>query len=204
MARKREFDEAVALGQAMELFWKQGYEKTSMEDLVSAMGVHRKSIYDTFGNKHDLFIKALAYYKETVSQEMLMLIESENTALGKIRTIFEYAIRNNQVIRKGCLIVNAGVELSPHDEAIFNVVLSNFIDTEKVICQLLEQGQASGEFSSTLDLQGTTQFIHNALIGIRVQTKTTDDLNKLKSIIDLTMSILTETRKEGSYESSSN
>lgn len=196
MARKREFDEMKALGHAMELFWKQGYEKTSMEDLVTAMGVHRKSIYDTFGNKHDLFIKTLAYYKDSVSQEMLKYLERENTALGKIKALFDYAVLNNLEVRKGCLIVNAGVELSPHDEAIYEIVLSNFAETEQLIYQLLEEGRASGEFSSAIDLQGMAQFIHNALIGIRVQLKTTDDPNKLKSIVDLTLRILTETRKE--------
>jgi TetR/AcrR family transcriptional repressor of nem operon len=59
-----------------------------------------------------------------------------------------------------------------------------------VIYQLLQQGQITGEFSSMLDLGATTQFIHNSLIGIRVQVKTTDDKEKLKPIIDMTLSVL--------------
>lgn len=190
MARKREFDETEALKQAMELFWVQGYEKTSMEELVNCMGVHRKSIYDTFGNKHELFLKVLAYYKETMGQLLLKVIENENTAMGKIKALFEYAWTNNTEQAKGCLIVNTGVELSPHDQAIAEIVQANFLETEKVIHQLLEQGQIAGEFSSTLDLGVTTQFIHNALIGIRVQLKTTDDKEKLKPIMDMTLSVL--------------
>lgn len=190
MARKREFDEIEALKQAMELFWVQGYEKTSMEELVSSMGVHRKSIYDTFGNKHELFLKVLEYYKTTTSQQLLQAIENENTVMGKIKALFDYAWINNEKQPKGCLIVNTGVELSPHDEAIAEIVQANFLETEKAIYQLLEQGQTTGEFSSKLDLGATTQFIHNSLIGIRVQLKTTDDKEKLKPIIDMTLSIL--------------
>lgn len=55
MGRSREFDENVVLQKAMELFWKQGYEKTSLNDLVEHMGIHRRSLYDTFGDKHTLF-----------------------------------------------------------------------------------------------------------------------------------------------------
>lgn len=190
MARKREFDENEALKRAMELFWVQGYEKTSMEELVISMGVHRKSIYDTFGNKHELFLKVLEYYKTAVGQQLLQAIESENTAFGKIKAIFDYALINNIEQAKGCLMVNTGVELSPHDQVIAEIVQSNFHETEKVIYQLLEQGQTAGEFSSTLELGATTQFIHNALIGFRVQLKTTDDKEKLKPIIEMTLSIL--------------
>ena len=190
MARKREFDESEALKQAMQLFWVQGYEKTSMEDLVHHMGVHRKSIYDTFGNKHELFVKALEYYRTTIGQQLLQHVETENTAFGKIKAIFDYALSNNIEQAKGCLIVNTGVELSLHDKGIAEIVQSNFLETEKVIELLLQQGQTTGEFSSQLDLGATTQFLHNSLIGIRVQVKTSDDKEKLKPIIDMTLSVL--------------
>lgn len=190
MARKREFDETEAIKQAMELFWVQGYEKTSMEELVNSMGVHRNSIYNTFGNKHTLFIKVLEYYKTTIGQQLLQSIENENTAMGKIKALFDYAWSNNLEQAKGCLIVNTGVELSPHDKAIAEIVQSSFFETEKAIYHLVQMGQERGEFSSTLELGATTQFIHNALIGIRVQLKTTDDKEKLKAIRDMTLSVL--------------
>ncbi|MGO2638704.1 MAG: TetR/AcrR family transcriptional regulator, partial [Enterococcus viikkiensis] len=60
MARVKEFDETEVLTKAMQLFWQQGYEKTSMQELVDVMGIHRRSIYDTFGDKHQLFLKSLA------------------------------------------------------------------------------------------------------------------------------------------------
>ena len=62
MARSKEFEETVVLDKAMRLFWEQGYEKTSMTDLVEHMGIHRRSLYDTFGDKHSLFLKAMDRY----------------------------------------------------------------------------------------------------------------------------------------------
>ncbi|MDF2535866.1 MAG: TetR family transcriptional regulator [Bacillales bacterium] len=193
MARKREFDEDEALKQAMQLFWVQGYEKTSMEDLVNQMGVHRKSIYDTFGNKHELFIKALEHYKTSIGQQMLLYIANKESALDKMKALFDFSIRSNEELAKGCLVVNTAVELSLHDEVIAQIVRTNFNETEKVIYQLLQLGQTTGEFSSKLDLAVTTQFIHNALIGIRVQLKTTDGQPKLQPIIDMTLQVLKST-----------
>jgi len=190
MARKREFDEVEALKQAMQLFWVQGYEKTSMDDLVNHMGVHRKSIYDTFGNKHELFIKVLEYYKTSIGQQMLQHIANKESALDKIKALFEFSRFSNEEQAKGCLVVNTAVELSLHDEVIAQTVRTNFDETEKVIYQLLQQGQTKGEFSSQLDLAVTTKFIHNALIGIRVQLKTTEEQQKLQPIIDMTLSVL--------------
>lgn len=193
MARKREFDEVEALKQAMQLFWIQGYEKTSMEDLVNYMGVHRKSIYDTFGNKHELFIKALEYYKDTIGQQMMEYIADKESALDKIKALFDFSMWSNEEQAKGCLVVNTAVELSLHDEVIAQIIRTNFNETEKVIYQLLQQGQTTGEFSSQLGLAVTTQFIHNALIGIRVQLKTTDEQQKLQPIINMTLQVLKNT-----------
>ncbi|KAA2299393.1 helix-turn-helix transcriptional regulator, partial [Clostridioides difficile] len=67
MARGKEFEESVVLDKAMRLFWEQGYEKTSMTDLVNHMGIHRKSLYDTFGDKHTLFLKAVDLYDHKIS-----------------------------------------------------------------------------------------------------------------------------------------
>ncbi|WP_246772684.1 TetR/AcrR family transcriptional regulator [Paenibacillus polymyxa] len=65
MSRSKEFDETEVLDKAMQLFWEQGYEKTSMTDLVKHMGIHRRSLYDTFGDKHTLFLMALDRYDNT-------------------------------------------------------------------------------------------------------------------------------------------
>ena len=109
MARKREFDENEALKKAMEIFWLHGYEKTSIEELVKCMGVHRKSIYDTFGNKYELFIKSLEYYSTTIGEQLLKRIGNEKTSLEKIKALFNYNHIDIEEVSNGCLIVNTGV-----------------------------------------------------------------------------------------------
>ena len=86
MARSKEFDEKQALRKAMELFWQQGYEKTSMQELVDYMGIHRRSIYDTFGDKRTLFLSALSYYEEliTTSRIVAMSFCEPRSCIGRL------------------------------------------------------------------------------------------------------------------------
>ena len=70
MARSKEFDVDEVLLKAMHLFWDQGYENTSMQDLVKGMGIHKRSLYDTFGDKHTLFMKVLDRYAGSLAGHM--------------------------------------------------------------------------------------------------------------------------------------
>ena len=70
MARSKEFEENEVLEKAMRLFGDQGYEKTSMSDLIEHMGIHRRSLYDTFGDKHTLFLKAMDRFGDMSSASL--------------------------------------------------------------------------------------------------------------------------------------
>ena len=92
MARSKEFNEEEALDKAMEIFWKQGYEKTSIQDLVDQMGIHRRSLYDTFGDKHSLFVQTLERYESLIASQIRKQITEEMTTVESIRKIFELAV----------------------------------------------------------------------------------------------------------------
>lgn len=92
MARSKEFDVDTVLLKAMRLFWSQGYEKTSMKDLVETMGVHKRSMYDTFGDKHALFMQAMERYHETVGATVKARIQDAACPKQAIRAIFDMTI----------------------------------------------------------------------------------------------------------------
>lgn len=190
MARNREYDEHEVLHKAMELFWMQGYEKTSMQDLVEHMGIHRRSIYDTFGDKHTLYLKALERYEQMVGNSMTSQIKPSDSVKQSIRRLFEITILRGGQSPKGCLTVNSAVELSLHDEEVAEKVVDSFSKTEHLLYELLMSGQESGEISESLDAAKTSVFLHNSLVGLRVLTKTTENREKLESVIDTTLSIL--------------
>ncbi len=169
MARSKEFDEKAVLRKAMELFWEQGYEKTSMQDLVDHMGIHRRSIYDTFGDKRSLFLASLNHYEELIVKEMESIISSTSSTKQAIRDVFIFILNAIEQYPKGCLSVNAAVELSLLDKEIGCIVTKMFNRTEDMFNNLIKRGQASGELSKEIDSDNTSRFLHNNLVGIRVQ-----------------------------------
>lgn len=190
MARIKEYDENEVLQKAMVLFWEQGYEKTSIQDLVTHMGIHRRSIYDTFGDKHTLFMRALDRYDEVIGTKIDLQVKPLDSVKQAIRRLFEIAIYKNEKKPIGCLTVNTAVELSLHDEEIAEKVVDSFSKTEKLLNELLLRGQTLGEISHHHDAEKLSQFMHNSLVGLRVLAKTSDDKEKLESIIDMTLSVL--------------
>ena len=190
MARSKEFDEKAVLRKAMELFWKQGYEKTSMQDLVDHMGIHRRSIYDTFGDKRSLFLASLNHYEELIVNEMESIISSTSSIKQTIRDVFIFILNSIEQYPKGCLSVNAAIELSLLDKEIGRIVTKMFNRTEDMFNNLIKRGQTSGELSKEIDSDNTSRFLHNNLVGIRVLIKTNYNKKELEGIITLALSVL--------------
>ncbi|KOP29057.1 TetR family transcriptional regulator [Exiguobacterium sp. BMC-KP] len=190
MARSKEFDEQVVLRKAMDVFWAQGYEKTSMQDLVDQMGIHRRSIYDTFGDKHSLFVAALAEYERFITKEMERIIDRSPSVKQAIRDVFLFILESATDNPKGCLSVNTAVELSLLDTKIDEIVTDMFRKTEAMLQQLIEQGQSTGEVSSAIHAKQTARFLHNNLVGLRVLVKTDYDQEELESVINLAVRVL--------------
>ena len=118
MARTKEFDKQVVLTKAMNLFWEQGYEKTSMQELVDRIGIHRRSIYDTFGDKHQLFLKSLALYEDNLAKRITQRVSSDESVQGKIRRLLSITLEQDENQPAGCLIVNTASELALIDEEV--------------------------------------------------------------------------------------
>ncbi|MFC3747011.1 TetR/AcrR family transcriptional regulator [Paenibacillus sp. GCM10012306] len=189
MPRTKEFDEDAVLLKGMRLFWEQGYEKTSLQELVSHMGIHKRSIYDTFGDKKSLYIKALKRYSEKLERSSKLQVDGLS-AKEAIRVLFERVIHPGEESPVGCFIVNTAVELAKRDSEASEYVHQFWDYTEQLIHDLIIQGQESGELSKTLDAKGLSQYFNNSLIGLRVMVKTIKDREKLQQIIEMTLSVL--------------
>jgi TetR/AcrR family transcriptional repressor of nem operon len=190
MARKKEFDEDAVLLKGMRLFWEQGYEKTSMQELVSHMGIHKGSMYDTFGDKHSLYVKTLKRYSEMLEQSVKCRMADTRSAKEAIRLLFEMAVQQREEFPEGCFIVNTAVELAKHDSKARDWVHLSWASTEQLICDLIVEGQQSGEFLKTHNAEQLSYYLNNALIGLRVMVKTIPDRGKLHQIIEMNLSVL--------------
>lgn len=190
MARTKEFNESVVLNKAMLTFWEQGYEKTSMQDLVDNMGIHRRSIYDTFGDKHALFMKALDQYEIELEQEISQRLKPIMSTKEKLEELFSIVIQENSDHPRGCLIVNTATELALLDLEVTEKIQKVFSKSENYIYQLLKDAQKNDIALQGQNLYELASYLNNAWVGIRVLAKTTNDQKKLRSIIKVTLSVL--------------
>ncbi|WP_458121353.1 TetR/AcrR family transcriptional regulator [Paenibacillus sp. Z6-24] len=189
MARHKEFEINEVLDKAMYLFWTQGYEKTSMQELVDTMGIHRRSIYDTFGDKHALFIQVLQRYKSLQAQRLQLLVERQAPVKHTLRIFLETTIDNKEM-PAGCLMANSGVELGLLDPEVSTFVEQGYAQTEQYLRDLLAAGQEKGEINADLDAQVLSHYFMNAWLGLRTMIKTTTNPHKITDIIDTTLRIL--------------
>lgn len=190
MSRTKEFDESVVLDAAMRVFWAKGYASTSIQDLVDQMGIHRRSIYDTFGDKHQLFLHALDHYAAFFQKNLAIRIRPEMTTKEKIREMFLVAIMPKKDMPRGCLIVNTASELSLLDQEVEHKIQKLFAQGEDFLYGLLTEGKESGEVTTSAELHELAAYLHNALVGIRVTAKNTDDQQKLSRIIELSLAAI--------------
>jgi TetR/AcrR family transcriptional repressor of nem operon len=169
MARPREFDEGAALHAAVLCFWKQGYEATSVRDLVEHTGVTAASLYNAFGDKRALYEKALDRYVEQSIADRIRRCESL-PPLRAIEAFFEEIVKRslNDRERKGCMLVNAALDVAPHDPAFRKIVAGVLVGMEAFFQGCIEAGQVDGTITRSLPAATLAQNLLGVLMGIRV------------------------------------
>jgi TetR/AcrR family transcriptional repressor of nem operon len=127
MARTKDFDESEVLNKAVSVFWLKGYNGTSMQDLVDSLGISRSSLYDTYGDKHTLYLKALEFYQNTSGSAMYNIATNATSSREAIKQLLELVVNNllSDKQHKGCFMVNAEVEVAPHDIEVRDMLCKN-------------------------------------------------------------------------------
>ncbi|MGC9524422.1 MAG: TetR/AcrR family transcriptional regulator [Limnospira sp.] len=189
MARHKEFDREVVLSKAMDTFWHQGYEATSIQDLVKNMGINRGSLYDTFGDKRSLFLEAIAHYDETVAKAAIASLEAPNASKPAIVALFE-RVADGVQDRRGCLITNTVVELCPHDPDTARRISGNLKRLERAFYVALKRAQEKGEVGGDRDISALASFLLCSLQGLQVTSKIHPDPEYLRSIVRVAVSAL--------------
>lgn len=191
MARGKEFDREVVLDRAMRLFWRQGYEATSMQELVDVMGIGRGSLYATFGGKHALFLEALDRYCEIVAAPLFAPLDEPGPAKDAIRRVFEQVIQ--QAVAdgpQGCLMVNVSAELAPHDPQTRRRAEANLEGGEEKLYHVLQRGRETGEIGTRQEPRALARCLFNTLQGLRITAKVNTDRELLDDIARVTLAVL--------------
>lgn len=192
MARPREFEIDEALDAAMELFWEKGYEATSIADLTERLGIGRASLYAAFGDKHELYLRALDRYIKTRDPDPVELLSRPGPVLPAVRALVRaYAEESAcDAKRRGCMIVNAATERLPGDAAVERRIEAAWNALETALVSALIRARAQGELPPDRDPRALARFILVLLQGMRVVAKGSPDPDRLRDAADQALALL--------------
>jgi TetR/AcrR family transcriptional repressor of nem operon len=191
MARTKEFDEDEVLDKAVNLFNCKGYNATSAQDLVDGLGISRSSLYDTYGDKRALFIKALQKYGEQNTQCIVKLLDETHDIGKTIKQLLQSAIEDSlEDKNKGCFMVNSTVEMTTEDSEISDIINGNMQAVEDAFYHALKRGQDAGLVSKNNTARGLARFFISTISGLRVTAKSGSDKKVLDDIMKAALSTL--------------
>lgn len=190
MARIREFDRDDALGKAMAVFWQKGYAATSTSDLLEAMQIGRQSMYDTFGDKHALYLEALRHYNDTSIDELLRNLRGAAGLDGIAAMLTAFAARPERDNAKGCMGVNAICEFGDTDAEVLALRDAASVTLNHALEQALREAVAAGEMAADTSIADALAFIHATLAGMKISAKAGSKAATLQAIARYALSAL--------------
>jgi TetR/AcrR family transcriptional repressor of nem operon len=188
--RTKEFEPGEALDAAMQLFWRNGYAATSIRDLLDGMGIGYGSLYNTFGDKHALFLACLDRFRELRTSWIDEVLE--DSGLSGIEEVFWRTVDGLVGFepRRGCLLANTAVELGPHDAEVAAKISRYVRHTEAVFERAVIRAQEAGEISADRDPRAVARFLVNALHGLRVLARVGTDRAVLEDVVRVALDVL--------------
>jgi TetR/AcrR family transcriptional repressor of nem operon len=192
MARTREFDPDKALTAAMNVFWRQGYYASSIEDLVEATGVSRYGLYSIFENKRGLFLAALDLYTSTVLRDLLALLQEPDASMVQVRDLLERlaAYAGQPAGRKGCLMWNSASEVAPHDKTVDKAVSAFRHELADDFVRVLANARQKGQLNPAVDTQRAADFLAGAVQAMAAFARSGADPRVVANFVSTSISIL--------------
>jgi TetR/AcrR family transcriptional repressor of nem operon len=187
VGRPREFDEDQVLDAAMKAFWANGYESTSLADLVSVTGLHKGSLYQAFGDKHSLFIQTLNRYLQNVVHHKKKILDAADSPIEGIRAVLHGFIdmsESDSDCPQGCMAVKTLSEMAPHDKQVKRIMENHKENLRKSMQSRLAQAQAEGNLDSSKSPQMITALLMIFMDGLATQATGPMDVETAHEVLD--------------------
>jgi TetR/AcrR family transcriptional regulator, transcriptional repressor for nem operon len=190
--RPKEFNEEIALDAAMECFWRRGYKATSVRDLAAAMGISGPSLYNTFGDKHTLFVKSLESYLDHSARAMIKHFEESLPPKKAVQRFLEEIIEDSvgDRERRGCFLVNSALEVAPHDGELGEFIADRFSEIEAFFYRSIKAAQAEGTIPRDRAPRDLARLLLGVLLGIRVLARSKPNRALLEGIARPALALL--------------
>ena len=192
MPRTKAFNENEVLNKAMELFWRKGFHATSMQDIVEALGINRASLYNTYGDKMQLFRSSVDQYQSGNYNRLETVLNGQENVQLAFRQLFEGALEQacNDPEQKGCFIVNITTEFVPGPPEISEILQQNRKAVTRIFHKRLQRGQQEGQLSEAMDTNALASFLITQYYGLMAISKTSMDRDEMQQVLNIALGSL--------------
>jgi TetR/AcrR family transcriptional repressor of nem operon len=190
--RPLEFDPDVALDAAMQVFWRNGYENTSMQDLLDIMQISKSSLYQAFGGKQALFERSMARYGDEMIGALRAALQASPSGLGFIRQFLESVLDEARGVSeaRGCLVLNTANEFARRNPRIAEAVSQGLDRFHGVLLAAVERAQQESEIPPGRNAAMLASYLVSSMSGLKTMSKAGAGEDTLRGIIELTLKAL--------------
>ena len=187
MARDKEFIPEEKIAKALDVFWEKGYNATSMQDLVDAMQINRSSLYNSFGDKHNLFLECLRTYGYLAAQDFESVLKLKDlTPLETLEKIIDVYVTGTIYDCKCCMGIKSSFELAGDDEDVRRIIKQASDRTIGLFTDLLRRAKEQGEISQDKNPAVLAHIIFNGFCGWKQSYIQFKDADLIKEMADYT------------------
>lgn len=192
MARTKTFDQTEALGEAMGLFWEQGYEATTIRDVSARAGISPSSLYATFGDKHEVYLAALDSYRGAEVEQTRRMLAEPRPVRETLRWMFSELIDSLMADagQRGSFTLNAAVELGGRDPVVAGRLREHFDDIRALLADRLAVARRDGELAAHHDPADLAHYLLFGLYSLALMVKVYPDRAYLERTAALTLAVL--------------
>lgn len=187
--RPRSFDREAALAQMTELFWRQGYDATSVADLTESIGVNTPSLYAAFGNKEKAYCEAVDYYRRNEGQRIWENVEAKTSARDAVTTMLktsaEEFTRSNKP--RGCMVVLGALSMAKSNAAIVKRMKAYRAEARAKLEAKIQSGIENGELPGNADAKSIADFYDSLQLGMAVRARDGASRKELKKTAELAL-----------------
>ncbi|NML69198.1 TetR/AcrR family transcriptional regulator [Chryseobacterium sp. RP-3-3] len=187
MPRSKEFDYTEKLEVVRNLFWEKGYHATSIHDIVASMKLNRSSIYDTYGNKHDLFLKCLSNYAAFKENQYSKASLVKDKGIESLEYIIRDVVHQTLADNKACLIVKTIFEVAPSDPEVKQFILKNAAVLQTILEHSISQARSEGDIKSESSSSVIARYILSSFSSFWSHYILTQNKKEVTEMVDFLM-----------------
>ncbi|MBZ9612299.1 TetR/AcrR family transcriptional regulator [Rheinheimera maricola] len=188
VGRPRAFDMNTALEKALEVFWRKGYDGTSLSDLTEAMGINKPSLYAAFGNKEQLFLKAIELYESRPCSFFLPALEKPTAYQVAEHMLYGAALNMaDQAHPQGCVVVQGALSCSEAAATVKEALLNRRVEGEQKLRARFEQAKLDGDLPASADAETLARYLGTVLQGMAIQANNGATSEQLRQVAEMTL-----------------